>query len=130
MSSSASTEIALCVYETALILRAKEEGYINDTTFITDTGASSHMFCSRKYLTDIQTIKTEVFVGSEQLIPCTEKCTYRGFLKNRFCKNIPICLQDLIYVPNLTVNLLSITKCISKYGAQFTANNSKSFLNS
>jgi hypothetical protein len=46
MSSSASTETALCAYGTALILRAKEEGYINDTTFIADTGASSHMVCS------------------------------------------------------------------------------------
>jgi hypothetical protein len=45
MSSSASTETALCVYETALILRAKEEGYSIDTTFIADTGASSHMVC-------------------------------------------------------------------------------------
>jgi hypothetical protein len=64
MSSSASTETALCVYETALTLRAKEEGYINDTTFIADTGASSHMVCSKKYLIDLQTTKTEIFVGS------------------------------------------------------------------
>jgi hypothetical protein len=127
MSSFASTETALCVYETALILRAKKEGYINDTNFIADTGASSHMVCSKKYLTNIQPMKSEVFVGSEQLVLCTEKGTYRGFLKSRFGKNIPICLQDVIYVPNLTVNLLSITKCISKHGVQFTATNSKLF---
>jgi hypothetical protein len=69
-------------------------------------------------------------VGSEQLVPCTEKGTYRSFLKNRFReKNIPICLQDVIYVLNLTFNLLSITKCISKHGVQFTAKNSRLFLN-
>jgi hypothetical protein len=46
-------------------LRAKEEGYINDATFIADTGTSSYMVCSKKDLTDIQPIKSEIFVGSE-----------------------------------------------------------------
>jgi hypothetical protein len=68
MSSPASTETALCVYETALILRAKEDGFINDTTFIADTGASSHMVYSKKHLTDIQPTRSELFVGSEQLV--------------------------------------------------------------
>jgi hypothetical protein len=118
MSSSASTETALCVYETALILRAKE-GYINDTIFIADIGASSYMVCSKQYLTDLQPIKSEVFVGSDQLVFCTKKGSYGGFLKNRFGKNILIRLQYVIYVPSLTVSLLSITKCISKHGVQF-----------
>jgi hypothetical protein len=76
-------------------MRAKEEGYINDTTFIADIGASSHMVCSKKYLMDIHTFNSEVTMGSEQLVPCTERGTYKGFLKNRFGKNIPN-LQQII----------------------------------
>jgi hypothetical protein len=37
----------LCVYETALIVKAIKDGYANDQTFIADTGASSHMIDSK-----------------------------------------------------------------------------------
>jgi hypothetical protein len=128
-SSSASVEIALCVYETALIMRAKEEGYINDMTFIADTGTSSHMVHTKKYLTGIQSINSEVTMRSEQMVPCTEKGTYRGFLKNKFGKHIPICLQNVCYVTQLTANLLSITRCTSQHGVYFTAKNNRMYLN-
>jgi hypothetical protein len=32
-------------------------------------------------------------------------------------------LQDILHVPWLALNLLSITKCITKQGVQFSANN-------
>jgi hypothetical protein len=40
------TEAALCIYETALMVSAKEEGYVNDTIFVADTGATSHVVFS------------------------------------------------------------------------------------
>jgi hypothetical protein len=46
-------EIALCVYESALIARAIEEVVLKETKFIADTGASSHMQYSNKYLRDM-----------------------------------------------------------------------------
>jgi hypothetical protein len=39
-------ETALCVYESALIARAKVDGVLTEYTFIADTGASSHMVYS------------------------------------------------------------------------------------
>jgi hypothetical protein len=46
-------ETALCVCESALIARAIEDGVLNENTFIANTGASSHMVYSKKYLTDM-----------------------------------------------------------------------------
>jgi hypothetical protein len=57
------TETALCIYETALMVRAKESGYVNYTTFIADTGDTSHMVNATKYLTDITQISSEITLG-------------------------------------------------------------------
>jgi hypothetical protein len=37
------TETVLCIYETALMVGAIESGYVYDTTFVAETGATSHM---------------------------------------------------------------------------------------
>jgi ribosomal protein L30/L7E len=44
---------------TALMLRAIDSGYVNDTTFVADTGAISHMVNATKYLIDITPITSE-----------------------------------------------------------------------
>jgi hypothetical protein len=54
----------LRVYETALIFKANEDGYVTDQTFIADTGASSHMVYSKRYLTNIQEVDTKVTAGN------------------------------------------------------------------
>jgi hypothetical protein len=48
------------------MVRAKEEGYVNDTTFVADTGATIHMVNSKKYLTDITQITTEITLGNKE----------------------------------------------------------------
>jgi hypothetical protein len=53
---------------------------------------------------------------------------FRGFFKEKHGKDAPIVLQDVLHVPWLVVNLLSITKCITKQGVQFSANNRNLFL--
>jgi hypothetical protein len=105
------------------MVRAIESGYVNDTNFVADTGATSHMVNSTKYLTVIAQINSQITIGNEDLFQCTEKGIYRRFFKNNHGKDIPIVLQDILHVPWLTVNFLSITKCITKQGVQFSANN-------
>jgi hypothetical protein len=63
------------------MVRAKESEYVNDTTFVSDTDASSHMVNSTNYLTDITQINSEISIGNEDLFQCTEKGIFRGFLK-------------------------------------------------
>jgi hypothetical protein len=93
------------------MVRAIESGYVNDTTFVADTGATSHMINSTKYLTDITPVTSEITVGYDGRFQCTEKGIYRGFFKNKHRIDVPVILQDVLHVPWLAVNLLSITKC-------------------
>jgi hypothetical protein len=44
----------------ALMVSAKEEGYVNDTTIVADTGTKSHIVNSKKYLTDIIEITSDI----------------------------------------------------------------------
>jgi hypothetical protein len=79
-------------------------------------------------LTDITPITSEITTGNEDKFQCTEKGIYRGFFKNKHGNDVPIVLQDVLCVPWLAVNLLSITKCITRQGVQFSANNRNLFL--
>jgi hypothetical protein len=86
------------------------------------------MLNSTKYLTGILQINSQITLGNEHQFQCTEKGIYRGFFKNKHGKDVPIVLQDVLHVPWLAVNLLSIIKCITKHGVQFSANNHNLFL--
>jgi hypothetical protein len=66
-------EQMLCVYETALIVNAIEDGYVSDQIFIADTGASSHMVYSKRYRTNIQEMDTKVTAGNNITMQCTLK---------------------------------------------------------
>jgi hypothetical protein len=106
-------ELSLCIFETALIAAAQSSGILQDVTFIADYGASSHMVYSDLYLFDIEPIYTTVTVSNNSSMPCTSKGTYRGVSTNPDGSTILITLHDVLYVPQLKVNLLSITKCMT-----------------
>jgi hypothetical protein len=106
------TEMAFCIYETALIAKAKTDGILTDYTFITDSGASSHMVYSKKFLTNIEPCSTEATVGNDDIMQCTAKGTFRGHYVKDNGDKITLTLTDVLYVPDLSVNLLSITTCI------------------
>jgi transposase InsO family protein len=117
-------EQALCVYETALIMAAIDCGMLTDHTFIADTGASSHMVNNKKYLQDIRPFDITVSVGNDAEMRCDEIGTFNGYVEGEKGMRIPISLKDVLYVPSLRVNLLSITKCISSpnvtlFGSKF-----------
>jgi hypothetical protein len=112
------TEQMLCVYETALIVKAVEDGYVSDQTIIADTGASSHMVYSKRYLTIIQEVHTKVTAGNNMTMQCTLKGDYVGYLQSEGRK-VRVNLKDVLYVPGLNVNLLSITQCLRFPGVTF-----------
>jgi hypothetical protein len=49
---------------------------LNENTFIADTGASSNMVHSKKYLTDLVPYDASITAGHDDLMICTEKGTY------------------------------------------------------
>jgi hypothetical protein len=112
-------ETALCVYESALIARAIEDGVLNENTFIADTGASNYMVYSKKYLTDLVPDDASITVGHEDLMKCTEKGTYIGYFKNALGKKIPVYLTDVLHVQGLNVNLFLYQSVLTNQGYSF-----------
>jgi hypothetical protein len=55
------------------MIRAIESGYVNETNFVADTGATSQMVHSTKYLTDITPLSSEITLGNEDIFQCTHK---------------------------------------------------------
>jgi hypothetical protein len=80
--------MALCIYETALIAHAKSDMLLQSYTFIADSGAS--------------------------ILKVLSKVTYHGHTIDDNGDKVNIKLQDVQYVPELTVNLFSVTKAISQ----------------
>jgi hypothetical protein len=87
---------------------------MNDTTFITDTGASRHMVYSNKYLTDMVSHIASVTAADNDLLECREKVAYRDYFKNSLGQQIPVYLTYELHAPGLNINLFSITKRIDK----------------
>jgi hypothetical protein len=77
---------------------------------VADTGATSHILNTKKYLTDTMQISGEITMGTEEKFQCTEKGTYRGIFKNKYGEDLPDVLQKVLYVPMLAEISLSITK--------------------
>jgi hypothetical protein len=105
------TEQMLCVYETALIVKAIEDGYVSDQTFIAVIGASSHMVYSKRYLTNIQEVDTKVTAGNNMTMKCNLKVDFVCYLQSD-SRQVRGNLKDVLYVPGLNVNLLSFTQCL------------------
>jgi hypothetical protein len=87
------------------------------------------MVFTKKYLTNIVKINSKISAGNNDLMQCNEKGNYRGFLVNQWGSRVLVCLQDVLYVPGLNVNLLSIPTAIEKPNVTFSASsNNLSFL--
>jgi hypothetical protein len=111
----------LCIYETVLITKERDTGFLTDYTFIADTGDSSPMVHIKKYLTNIEKVDTYVTAWTDDFMQCKEKETFRDYMVNQGGRRILVCLQDVLYVPELKVNLLSITTEIEMPSVSFKA---------
>jgi hypothetical protein len=110
---SNSSEQTLCIYE-SILSNHEEEIPMNPRTFIADTGATSHMVYSKKYLINTKKISLIVTAGNNEHMECTLKGDFQGLILDNQGIFVPIVLTDVLYVPDLKLNLLSITKCIAQ----------------
>jgi hypothetical protein len=87
---------------------------LNENTFVVDSGATSHMRFSTDGMYDLQEWRSEVTVGNNQVMHSVAKGTYKGIVVQKNGDTIAITLEDVLYVPDLWVNLFSLTRAISK----------------
>jgi len=106
-----------------MILMAKEDekGFKN-TTWIADTGSSSHMTHSLKGMYDLRDYSSKISVGNGKAIEATKIGNWKGVFIDANGKKKKIVLEGVQYVPELMVNLFSLTK-VMKNGFEVNGKN-------
>jgi hypothetical protein len=86
---------------------------MSSNTFIFDSGANSHMMHSKEGLTNLKPWKVPVKVGNAANIYSEMKGTYHGLVTQEGGRTVCITLEDVLYIPDLYINLFSMTKVLT-----------------
>ena len=113
-SSSATTNVAVALlcYDSCL-LTSNTESNVNSNTFVADSGASAHMVHSKHLLSNFTENEGTVKIGDNTQVESLGTGTFIGYHINAEGKEIEVQLKDVLLVPDLWVNLFSITKATS-----------------
>jgi hypothetical protein len=89
----------------------------NSSSWIVDSGCTSNMTNDRAAFNTFETGEGRVIVAGGKVLKATGRGTVAGQVKGSDGKHMPITLSDVLYVPDLDANLLSV-KSITRKGAQ------------
>ena len=81
--------------------------------WIGDTGASCHMTCSDQGMYDCVDIDDPIRVGDGKVIKATKMGSKKVWVKQKNGKDFHLTIHNCKYVPDLWVNLLSITSTLA-----------------
>jgi hypothetical protein len=79
-------------------------------TFIADSGASAHMVHSKSLLSDFIEEESEVKIGDNTEVKSLGTGTFKGYHVKNTGEQVDVALFQVLLVPDLWVNLSSITK--------------------
>ena len=88
--------------------------------FIADSGATSHMRNSLHGMYGLKDWEVEVKVGNSSTMKSQQKGDFQGLVTQKDGTTSSIVMKDVLYVPDLWVNLLSITRAISHPNVQLS----------
>jgi len=94
----------------ALVLQNHEDK-IPHHWWMADTGASSHMVRSKHFLMEIEPCNVPIQVGNGEKVIAKEKGTIKLQVDNGD-QGLTITLKNVLYVPELIINIISLTKVI------------------
>lgn len=87
----------------------------NQNKWIIDSGCTSHMTFERKYFLDFKSIKGKVYLaGKDNVLESSGIGSLRVKIQNEKGKIIYVTVYDVIYVPKLRSNLLSVMKLMER----------------
>ena len=93
---------------------------ITRNIFIADSGATSHMRNSLHGMYGLKDWEVEVKVGNSSTMKSQQKGDFQGLVTQKDGTTSSIVMKDVLYVPDLWVNLLSITRAISHPNVQLS----------
>ena len=79
-------------------------------TWILDSGSTSHMRFTKDGLTNLIDWKAPITVGNKEVIYSKQKGTFKGHVVNEDGIQFTVTMDDVLYVPDLIMNLFSLTK--------------------
>ena len=97
-----------------LMLHSNSTTPFTDNTFIADSGATSHMRYSTEGMYNLQPYSTQITVGNNEIMMSQSIGDFKGTLFQQDGTYMTIILKDVLYVPDLWVNLLSLTNAIQQ----------------
>ena len=92
--------------------------YRSKHTWIVDSGCTSSMTCSRDAFTTLEAGEGQVIVAGGKVLRSTGKGSVCGSILRSDGRSVKITLSDVLLVPDLDANLLSVKNLASK-GARF-----------
>ena len=116
-TNNGKTPLLLCISKSqmeSMLQSTDGEHSFTPDVFIADSGATSHMRYSKDGMTDLVDWKVEITVGNNETMWTEAKGTYKGTVLQQDGSSMDVVLSDVLYVPDLWVNLFSITKALTK----------------
>ena len=97
-----------------LLSSASGPSSLTKNTFIADSGASCHMRNSTLGMYDLEDHIQEVTVGNSETMLSKYKGKFKGTIIQQDGGYMPIVLSEVLFVPDLWLNLISITKVLKQ----------------
>ena len=79
-------------------------------TFIVDSGATEHMICEERYAVNVKYQSKGVTVAGGKSLPSIGYGDVHVIVKNHLGREVPVVITDVLIIPALGVNLLSVAK--------------------
>ena len=81
--------------------------------FVTDSGYTSHIANSLKNMTNLRESKTVVDRGNKKMMTGLLRGEWKGY-QERYGRFYPVTCTDTVYIPDLSVNIFSVTCALTK----------------
>jgi predicted nucleic acid-binding protein len=88
-------------------------------TFVFDSGATSHMRFSKDGMINLKPLKIAIKVGNAEDIYSEAIGTFEGLVTHKDGSTFPSTLEDVLYIPDLYVNLFSMTRVLKNKTVDF-----------
>jgi hypothetical protein len=96
-----------------------KEYNITRDTFVFDSGATSQMRFSKDGMVNLMPLKIAIRVGNAEYIYSEAIGTFKGLVTQKDGSTFPITLEDVLYIPDLYVNIFSMTRVLKNKTVDF-----------
>jgi hypothetical protein len=122
LEGQSNEQIAVMFMVTERGLLTKGPSHIfTKNTFFADSGATCHMHSSLEGMFDLKPYVTARMVGKNEIMASVFKGQYKGIMLKNDLTSVVITLQDVLFIPELMVNLCSLTKTIESTGVSLSS---------